>query len=158
MRIAWTHHRGASFGSLMAVIIVAFGTASAATNDHCKVQLGRGWSSLTGRGAITMRNVGKPCGDILYSVPETRIPVDSITVEVAPQKGAVRIQVPRFFYTPQAEFVGRDRFTLVAEGPNPVGQMRVRLKGRSSYRWILSRFHLYSERRFATTPRQWRVA
>jgi hypothetical protein len=103
--------------------------AAAAPDAACKVQLSRGWSTHSGTGTITMRNVGKPCGDALHTVPEASIPVDSITVEVAPQKGTVKIEVPKFLYTPQAGFVGRDRFTLFAAGPDRNRQLRVTLKG-----------------------------
>jgi hypothetical protein len=129
VRSVWSYHKVALLASVT-VGAIALGLASAAsTEEQCRVQLGQGWSALTGRGTITMKNVGKPCGSAMYSVPDTNVPVDTITVDIAPQKGSVKVEVPRFFYTPQVGFTGRDRFTIVAEGPDRSRQMRVKLKG-----------------------------
>jgi hypothetical protein len=113
--------------ALLAIVLAP--VIAAAPEPGCKVQLSRGWSTHNGTGTIIMRNVGRPCGDVLYTVPEANIAVDSMTVDVAPQKGTVKVEVPKFLYTPQAGFIGRDRFTLSAAGPDRNRQMRVTLKG-----------------------------
>jgi hypothetical protein len=116
-------------GILVATIAAGGSPASGATEQQCKVELSTGWSLLAGRGTITMRNDGKPCGGAMYSVPDSGVPVDTITVEIAPQKGTVKIEAPKFFYTPQVGFTGRDRFMLVAEGPDRSRAHRIKLRG-----------------------------
>jgi hypothetical protein len=78
---------------------------------------------------MIMKNDGKPCTSILYSVPEDRIPVDTIQVSRAPQNGTVTVSPPRYSYTPKEGFTGRDRFSLTAEGPGRTGRTRVKLAG-----------------------------
>ena len=68
--------------------------------------------------------------EILYQTSiHPRRAVDTIAVDVAPENGTIKIEVPRFSYTPQARFTGRDRFTLTAEGPDRSRVTRVKLRG-----------------------------
>jgi len=107
---------------------------SVAAQDHCRVQLSRGWSQGAGKGTIVMRNDGKPCGIAMYSVPDASIPVDAIKVVSPPKNGAVSINVPRFSYTPNHGFTGNDRFELSAEGLDQERRQRIALKGEVTVR------------------------
>lgn len=84
--------------------------------SHCQVTLGRGWANGTGQGSIVMRNTGQPCVGAISSDPEAGIFVDTLRVVSQPRNGAVSINAPRFSYTPNPGYVGRDRFELNAEG------------------------------------------
>jgi hypothetical protein len=110
-----------------ATLIFSTSYTAATAEIECKIDLGRGWSSGTGAGKLTVKNNQKRCGDTMYVVPENRIPVDTIQIVKPPQNGTVTIEAPKLFYTPKPGFVGQDRFTLSAEGPADRG--RVKLMG-----------------------------
>ncbi len=115
---------------LVAILLTSGLVASSViAQSTCKVELGKGWAGGAGRGTITMKNDGKPCGAPMYTVPEDNIPVDSIKVVSPPKYGTVSIKMPQFFYTPNPGFTGQDRFGLIAEGPDRGRQQRIRLQG-----------------------------
>lgn len=81
-----------------------------------------------------MKNTGKPCSSIMYTVPEHQVTVDTITVETPPKHGIIRIQVPQFHYTPTSGFTGQDRFVVSAEGPDAEKRQRIKLRGEVTVR------------------------
>jgi hypothetical protein len=116
--------------ALLAVLLtVGFGPSVVAAEADCRVQLTRGWAQGNGTGKIVMKKDGKLCGSTLHSVPDFGIPVDTIQVLSEPKNGKVSLDAPRFFYTPNSGFTGKDRFELAAEGPSREGRVRIKLKG-----------------------------
>jgi len=118
-----------TWGVLSWLVALSLGPAPAIADDHCRVQLSRGWSQGAGQGTMVTKKNVKACGATLYTVPEANVVVEAIKVESPPKNGTVRIEVPRFFYTPKRGFVGRDRFELSAEGPDQARGQRITLKG-----------------------------
>jgi len=75
-----------------------------------------------------MRNTGQPCEGTLYADPDARIFADTLQVVSQPSYGTVSVSPPRFSYTPNAGYVGRDRFELRGAG-GARGGRRITLGG-----------------------------
>ena len=116
-------------GLLAMLLTFGFGSSAVVAESPCHVQLSRGWATGNGKGTIVMKKDGKLCGSTLHSVPDYGIPVDTIQVLIEPKNGKMSVDVPRFFYTPNPGFAGRDRFELTAEGLSREGRQRIKLKG-----------------------------
>jgi hypothetical protein len=121
--------RISTWSVLFALVTLGTGSSSATADDHCRLQLGRGWAQGAGKGAMVIKNNGKACGASLYTVPEANVAVEAIKVDLPPKNGTLKIEVPKFLYTPRSGFTGRDRFELSAEGPDRVRGQRITLKG-----------------------------
>ena len=124
------HHRGRLvWGLLLATLLMAGLAMSARAQSDCRVEVVEGWHTGAGTATIIMRNGGSPCGGTLYTVPKQKVAVDKMIVVVPPKNGVVVVAVPRFAYTPNAGFVGEDRFELSAEGPGRAKGNRLTLSG-----------------------------
>lgn len=115
-------------GVLLILLVLGPGSSPVIAESHCQVSLGRGWANSTGQGSIIMRNTGQPCVGTLSSDPAAGIVVDTLRVVSPPRNGVVSVNAPRFSYTPNPGYVGRDRFELSAEGPLRGGR-RIKLGG-----------------------------
>lgn len=109
--------------------VLSSGSITTAAEADCGVQLVQGWHTGAGTATITMKNTGKPCGGALYTLPQTKVAVDKITVISPPKNGVVALDVPKFGYTPNPGFLGDDRFELSAEGPGGPKAGRITLRG-----------------------------
>lgn len=116
-------------GLLTVLHTLGLGPLPIFADSHCQVQLGRGWTGNAGKGTIVMKNIGKPCEGTLYTIPDQGVVVDAIKVVSEPKSGTISIKIPKFFYTANAGFSGRDRFELSAEGPDREKGERIKLKG-----------------------------
>ena len=113
---------------VLLLAVLSSGSIIAAEGD-CRVQLVQGWHTGAGTATITMKNTGRPCGGALYTVPQTKVAVDKMTVISPPKDGIVVLDVPKFGYTPNPGFSGDDRFELSAEGPAGPKAGRITLRG-----------------------------
>lgn len=65
----------------------------------------------------------------LYTLPQTRVAVDKISVITPPKNGVVVLDVPKFGSTPNPGCSGDDRFEVSAEGPAGPKAGRITLRG-----------------------------
>src|SRR6187402_2866855 len=112
----WSSIVGAA--ALLLLVVVTVGQ----TQDACRVDLGRGWSTGVGQGRIVMKNTGAGCGATLAADPDAAILVDDIQLTARPRHGVVTLAPPRFTYTPDAGFAGADNFSLSARGASRDGR------------------------------------
>lgn len=123
MRHSWT-----------APVLVCLGVLvsdAAAPAFACSVELGRGWARGAGAGTITMVKGGKNCGAQMWTVPEARLPVATISVTTPPSNGRLTTKGNAFQYTPAPGFQGQDSFALSGTGRDQTGAS-VTLTGRVS--------------------------
>ena len=92
--------------------------------DLCAVSIGRGATVPGGAtGAMTVRNVGRACRVVNFTVPEQRVATSRLEVVRAPAHGrAVVIEPNVVAYRPDPGYVGPDEFQYEGSGPGRDGQ------------------------------------
>ena len=95
--------------------LVLVGASAVPAQELCRVDLGRGWATGFGQGRIVMRNTGVGCGAML-DASGAAVPIQEMQLLLRPQHGVVTLTPPRFTYTPEGDFTGRDSFSLSARG------------------------------------------
>lgn len=115
-------------GVLLILFLLGPGYSSVSAQSDCQVTFARGWATGTGQARMVMRNTGQPCAGELWSDPDARIYADMLEVVTQPSNGAVTVSAPRFSYTPNPGYVGRDRFELRGAGGGRGGR-RITLGG-----------------------------
>ena len=103
--------------------------------DVCVVTIGRGATGPGGAtGAMTVRNVGRPCRIMNFTVPEERVATSRLEVVRAPAQGRRVISQPNVVaYTPADGYTGPDEFHYGGSGPGREGRIlpfRVRIQVR----------------------------
>ncbi|SRR5713226_2062647 len=92
--------------------------------DVCAVLIARGATTLGGAaGTMTVRNVGRPCRIVNFSVPESRVATSRLEVVKAPEHGRLEVVQPNVVaYTPREGFIGLDQFAYGGSGPGREGR------------------------------------
>jgi hypothetical protein len=130
--------------ALAAATLLAAGAFSSAVSaqdtqaDLCAVSFGRGGTSMGGAtDTMIVRNVGRACRVVNFTVPEERIATSRLEVVRVPAQGRLEIIQPNVVaYTPNAGYTGPDEFHYGGSGPGREGrilpfsvQIRVRVVG-----------------------------
>jgi hypothetical protein len=97
---------------------LAAGLAAAQSPARCAVPSFRGAGGQFGAYAtMTVMNDGQPCSSTIYVDPESRTPPDQLRIVTAPSNGTLTVTQPHTVnYTPNAGFVGADRFAYAGAG------------------------------------------
>jgi hypothetical protein len=92
--------------------------------DRCAVSIGRGATGLGGAaGTMTVRNVGRPCRIVNFTVPEQRVATSRLEVVRAPAQGRLEVIQPNVVaYTPNPGYTGPDEFHYGGSGPGREGR------------------------------------
>jgi len=111
----------------VAALLVA-GAGSSAQDprtDACVVSIGRGATGVGGAtGTMIVRNAGRACRVVNFTVPETRVPTSRLEVVRAPAQGRLEIIQPNVVaYTPARGYAGPDEFHYGGSGPGREGQI-----------------------------------
>jgi hypothetical protein len=98
--------------------------AQESQTDLCAVSIGRGATGLGGAtGTMTVRNAGRTCRVVNFTVPEERIATSRLEVVRAPAQGRLEIIQPNVAaYTPNAGYTGPDEFHYGGSGPGREGR------------------------------------
>ena len=103
--------------------------------DLCDVSIGRGATGPGGAtGTMTVRNVGRACRIVNFTVPDQRVATSRLEVVRAPAQGRVVIIGPNVVaYSPNTGYTGPDEFQYEGSGPGRDGRtipFRVRIEVR----------------------------
>jgi Big-like domain-containing protein len=92
--------------------------------DVCAVSIGRGATVPGGAtGSMTVRNAGRPCRIVNFTVPEQRVATDRLEIVRAPVQGRLEITQPNVIaYTPNSGYAGPDEFQYEGSGPGREGR------------------------------------
>ena len=92
--------------------------AAAQSSARCSIPSFRGAGGQFGAYAtMTVMNDGKACSFAIYVDPESRTPPDQLRIVTAPSNGTLTLTQPHTVnYTPNAGFVGADRFAYAGSG------------------------------------------
>jgi hypothetical protein len=92
--------------------------------DLCAVAIGRGATAPGGAtGTMTMRNVGRACRIVNFTVPEQRVATSRLAVVRAPAQGRVVVLEPNVVaYSPNIGYTGPDEFQYEGSGPGRDGR------------------------------------
>ena len=90
----------------------------------CAVSIGRGGTSMGGAtGTMIVRNVGRACRVVNFTVPEQRVATSRLEIVRAPAQGRLVVIEPNVVaYTPNAGYEGPDEFPYAGSGPGREGQ------------------------------------
>ncbi len=105
----------------------ALGSAAAAQEsqaDLCAVSIGRGATGPGGAsGTMTVRNTGRPCRIVNFTVPEQRVATSRLEIVRPPAHGRLEVIQPDVVaYTPRAGYAGPDEFHYGGSGPGREGR------------------------------------
>jgi len=91
----------------------------------CAVSIGRGGTGPGGAtGTMTVRNVGRACRVVNFTVPEQRVATTRLEIVRAPEQGRLAIIQPNVVaYTPNAGYTGPDEFQYGGSGPGREGRI-----------------------------------
>jgi hypothetical protein len=107
--------------------MVGMPTASAQESqaEWCAVSIARGATTPGGAaGTMTVRNVGRACRIMNFTVPEDRTPTSELEVVKGPAHGRLEIVQPNVVtYTPKAVYLGPDEFQYAGRGPGRSGRI-----------------------------------
>jgi len=116
-------------GAVVAALLAtgALGAAAAAQEspaDLCAVSIGRGATGPGGTtGTMTVRNVGRPCRIVNFTVPEQRVATSRLAIVRAPEHGRLEIVQPNVVaYVPDTDYRGSDEFHYGGSGPGREGR------------------------------------
>jgi hypothetical protein len=86
--------------------------AQASQADVCEISIGRGATGPGGAtGAVTVRNVGRPCRITNFTVPEQRVASSRLEVTRAAAQGRLVVIQPNVVaFSPNAGYSGPDEF------------------------------------------------
>lgn len=114
---------------LVAALLAAGGllpSASAQEShaDLCTVSVGRGATAPGGAtGTMTVRNVGRACRIVNFTVPEQRLATSRLEIVRAPAQGRVVVIEPNVVaYSPNTGYTGPDEFQYEGSGPGRDGR------------------------------------
>jgi len=113
----------------IAAALLAAGAFSSAVSaqeaDLCAVSIGRGGTGMGGAtGTMIVRNVGRACRVVNFTVPEQRIATSRLEVVRAPAQGRLEVIQPNVVaYTPNAGYTGPDEFHYGGSGPGREGRI-----------------------------------
>ena len=113
----------------VAAALLAAGAFSSAVSaqeaDLCAVSIGRGGTGMGGAtGTMIVRNVGRACRVVNFTVPEQRIATSRLEVVRAPAQGRLEVIQPNVVaYTPNAGYTGPDEFHYGGSGPGREGRI-----------------------------------
>jgi len=101
--------------------------------DLCAVSIGRGATAPGGAtGTMTVRNVGRACRIVNFTVPDQRIATSRLEIVRAPGQGRVVVLEPNVVaYSPNTGYTGPDEFQYEGSGPGRDGRtipLSVRIK------------------------------
>lgn len=104
----------------------AFSSAVSAQDTQaelCAVSIGRGGTGMGGAtGTMIVRNVGRACRVVNFSVPEDQTPAARLEVTKGPSHGQVDVIQPNIVaYTPSPGYAGPDEFHYTGSGPGRQG-------------------------------------
>jgi hypothetical protein len=113
-----------------AVALLAAGGVGAAVSgqesqaDVCAVSIGRGATGVGGAsGTMTVRNAGRPCRIVNFTVPEQRVATGRLEIVRAPARGRLEVIQPNVVaYTPNSGYTGADEFQYGGSGPGREGR------------------------------------
>jgi hypothetical protein len=90
----------------------------------CAVSIGRGATVPGGAtGTMTVRNVGRACRIVNFTIPEQRVATSRLEVTGAPAHGRLEIVQPNVVaYVPDAGYRGPDDFHYGGSGPGREGR------------------------------------
>jgi len=94
-------------------------TAQDSQADICAVSIGRGATTPGGAtGTMIVRDVGRACRVVNFTVPEDRTPTARLEVVKGPSQGRLDVTQPNVVtYTPNAGYTGPDEFHYAGSGP-----------------------------------------
>jgi hypothetical protein len=109
---------------LVAGALVPVAAAQEPQAGICAVSIARGATAPGGAtGTMTVRNVGRACRIVNYSVPESRVATGRLEVVKPPEHGRLEIIQPNVVaYTPREGFTGPDEFAYGGSGPGREGR------------------------------------
>jgi hypothetical protein len=109
---------------LAAGAVVSAVAAQELQADLCAVSIGRGATGLGGAaGTMTVRNLGRACRVVNFSVPEDQTPAARLEVTKGPSHGQVDVIQPNIVaYTPSPGYAGPDEFHYTGSGPGRQGR------------------------------------
>jgi hypothetical protein len=120
--------RARSFGVATA-LLVAGGllpapSAQESQADLCTVAIGRGATGPGGAtGTMTVRNAGRSCRIVNFSVPEQRVATTRLEIARPPAQGRLAVINPNVVaYTPNPGYTGPDEFEYEGSGPGREGR------------------------------------
>ena len=92
--------------------------------DLCVVSIGRGATGAGGAsGTMTVRNAGRPCRIVNFTVPEQRVATSHLEIVRPPAQGRLVVIEPNVVaYTPYAGYTGPDEFQYAGSGPGREGR------------------------------------
>ncbi len=107
--------------------------------DLCVVSIGRGATGAGGAsGTMTVRNAGRHCRIVNFTVPEQRVATSRLEIARPPAQGRLVVIEPNVVaYTPNPGYTGPDEFEYGGSGPGRDGRplsfnvrIQVRVVGR----------------------------
>ena len=116
--------RGGVVALLATWAAVATAGAQESQADLCAVSIGRGATAPGGAtGTMTVRNVGRACRVVNFTVPEQRVATRRLEVVRAPAHGRVVVIEPNVVaYSPHTGYTGPDEFQYEGSGPGRDGR------------------------------------
>ena len=108
--------------------------------DLCEVSIGRGATGPGGAtGTMTVRNVGRACRIVNFTVPDQRVATNRLEIVRAPAHGRLVVIEPNVMaYSPNTGYTGSDEFQYEGSGPGRDGRtipfsvrIQVRVVGRA---------------------------
>jgi hypothetical protein len=120
----WAEVMAASAAMLTAGALASAVSAQESQASVCVVSIGRGATVPGGAiGAMTVRNVGRACRIVNFTVPEQRVATSRLEVTGAPAHGRLEIVQPNIVaYVPDADYRGPDEFHYGGRGPGREGR------------------------------------
>ena len=116
-------------GAVVAALLATAAPGSAALaqesqGDVCVMAIGRGATGPGGAtGTMTVRNVGRPCRIVNFTVPEQRVATSRLEIVRAPGQGRLEVIQPNVVaYTPNSRYTGADEFQYGGSGPGREGR------------------------------------
>jgi hypothetical protein len=116
-------------GAVVAALLTTGATGSMVLGqdsqaDLCVVSIGRGATGEGGAsGDMTVRNVGRSCRIVNFTVPEQRVATSHLEIARPPAQGRLEIIQPNVVaYIPNAGYAGPDEFQYRGTGPGRDGR------------------------------------
>jgi hypothetical protein len=98
--------------------------AQESQGDVCVVAIGRRATGPGGAtGTMKVRNAGRACRIVNFTVPEQRVATSRLEIVRAPAQGRLVVIAPNVIaYTPNAGYTGPDEFQYGGDGPGREGR------------------------------------
>jgi Bacterial Ig domain len=116
-------------GAVVAALLATGATGSTVLGqdsqaDLCVVSIGRGATGVGGvTGTMTVRNAGRSCRIVNFSVPEQRVATTRLEIARPPAQGRLAVINPNVVaYTPNPGYTGPDEFEYEGSGPGREGR------------------------------------